>query len=85
MEITGKNFIGDRLSGIGEEHFRTFNPFKNIENKILFISATTAELKEAVTLADTDFPIYRELPNVQRASFLKAIGDEIIKIGLRNS
>ena len=50
MEITGKNFIGDRLSGIGEEHFRTFNPLKNIENKTLFISATTTELEEAVAL-----------------------------------
>jgi NADP-dependent aldehyde dehydrogenase len=80
MEITGKNFIGDRLSGIGEEHFRTFNPLKNIENKTLFISATTTELEEAVALADAAFPIYLELSDAQRASFLKAIGDEILKI-----
>jgi NADP-dependent aldehyde dehydrogenase len=80
MEITGKNFIGDRLSGLGEEHFRTFDPRKNIENKTLFISASTKELEEAVTLADAAFLIYRDLSDTQRSSFLKTIGDEILNI-----
>lgn len=81
MEITGKNFIGDRLSGLGDERYQTFDPLQNIENKTLFISATTAELEEAVALADAAFPIYCELSDAQRASFLRAIGEEILNIG----
>ena len=80
MEITGKNFIGDRLSSLGEEHYKTFDSLRNVENKTLFISANTKELEEAVTLADAAFPIYRDLSDTQRAFFLKTIGDEILKI-----
>ena len=36
MEITGRNFIGDRLSGLGDERYQTFDPLQNIENKTLF-------------------------------------------------
>jgi NADP-dependent aldehyde dehydrogenase len=80
MEITGKNFIGDRLSSLGEEYYKTFDSLRNVENKTLFISANTKELEEAVTLADAAFPIYRDLSDTKRAFFLKTIGDEILKI-----
>lgn len=81
MEITGKNFIGNRLSGIGNESFKTFDPLKNIENETLFVTATASELEEAVALADAAFPIYREISGIQRASFLKTIAEEILNLG----
>ena len=71
MEITGKNFIGDRLSSLGEEYYKTFDSLRNVENKTLFISANTKELEEAVTLADAAFPIYRDLSDTQRAFFFE--------------
>ena len=81
MEITGKNFIGDKLSGFGKVNYNTIDPLKNIENDILFVEATSEELEEAVALADLAFPIYRELSGAQRASFLNAIADEILNLG----
>ena len=81
MEITGKNFIGDKLSALGKVSYKTFDPLKNIENEILFVEATSLELEEAVALADAAFPIYRELSGAQRTSFLNAIADEILNLG----
>lgn len=81
MEIIGKNFIGDRLSGLGNVNYKTFDPQKNIENETFFVEATLAELEEAATLAEAAFPIYREIPGTRRASFLKAIADEILNLG----
>ena len=81
MEISGKNFIGDKLSGLGKVNYKTIDPLKNIENDTLFVEATLEELEEAVALADAAFPIYRELSGTQRASFLNAIADEILNLG----
>ena len=81
MKIIGKNFIGDRLSALGNINYRTFDPSKNIENKTCFVEATLEELEDAVTLADIAFPIYRETSGSQRASFLMAIADEILNLG----
>ena len=81
MEISGKNFIGDKLSGLGRVTYKTIDPLKNIENDTLFVEATSEELEEAVGLADTAFPIYREISGAQRASFLNAISDEILNLG----
>jgi len=81
MEITGKNFIGNKLSGFGKVNYKTIDPLKNIENDILFVEATSEELEEAVALADAAFPIYRELSGAQRATFLNTIADEILNLG----
>ena len=78
MEISGKNFIGDKLSGLGKVTYKTIDPLKNIENDTLFVEATSEELKEAVALADAAFPIYREVSGAQRAFFLNTISDEIL-------
>ena len=69
MEITGKNFIGDKLSALGKVSYKTVDPLKNIVNEILFVEATSLELEEAVALADAAFPIYREMSGAQRAFF----------------
>ena len=81
MEITGKNFIGDKLSALGKVSYKTVDPLKNIVNEILFVEATSLELEEAVALADAAFPIYREMSGAQRTSFLNAIADEILNLG----
>ena len=81
MEITGKNFIGNKLSGFGKVNYKTIDPLKNVENDILFVEATSEELEEAVALADAAFPIYRELSGAQRATFLNTIADEILNLG----
>jgi len=81
MEIIGKNFIGNQLSAMGNVQYKTFDPVKNQENETVFTEATSAELQEAVALADAAFPIYRKMKGVQRAAFLKAIADEIINLG----
>mgnify|MGYP003330005578 FL=1 len=81
MEIIGKNFIGNELSAEGNLNYKTFNPAKNIENETVFIDATISELDKALSLAESAFPIYSEMPGAQRASFLNTIADEILNLG----
>jgi len=81
MEIIGKNFIGNQLSAEGNLNYKTFNPAKNIENETVFIDATIAELDKALSLAESAFPVYSEMPGAQRASFLNTIADEILYLG----
>ena len=81
MNISGKNFIGDKLSGDGKVYYKTINPLKNVENQIEFVEATSSELEQAIDLADAAFPVYRELPGRIRADFLKSIADEILNLG----
>ena len=81
MEITGKNFIGNKLSGLGKLSYKTIDPLKNIENETLFLEATSEELEEAVALADVSFPFYSKVSGAQRASFLNAIADEVLNLG----
>ena len=69
LEIIGKNFIGDRLSALGNINYRTFDPSKNIENRTCFVEATHEELEDAVTLADIAFPIYRETSVLKELRF----------------
>ena len=81
MELTGKNYIGNTLSGKGGIFFKTINPIKNIENKTKFIEATEDEVKLAISLASESFNNYKEIPGIERSLFLKTIGDEIMKLG----
>ena len=81
MELTGKNYIGNTLSGKGGIFFKTINPIKNIKNKTKFIEATEDEVKLAISLASESFNNYKEIPGIERSRFLKTIGDEIMKLG----
>lgn len=81
MNISGKNFIGDKLSGDGKVYYKTINPLKNVENQIEFVEATSSELEQAIDLADAAFPVYSELSGRIRADFLKSIADEILNLG----
>ncbi|CAL2102213.1 Alpha-ketoglutaric semialdehyde dehydrogenase [Tenacibaculum sp. 190130A14a] len=79
--ITGKNYIGNKLSSNGNKTHKTFNPQLNKENDCDFYEATTEEVNEAVALAQSAFLEYKNYSGVQKASFLNAIADGILDLG----
>ena len=79
--ITGKNYIGNELSGIGNKSHKTINAKLNIENSINFIEATSNEINQAVNLAHESFQIYKNISGREKASFLNCIADEILALG----
>ena len=79
--ITGKNYIGNRLSAKGNTTYRTFNPKLNCQNTHLFTEATTEEIEEAISLATAAFKIYRNTSGREKASFLNTIVDELLALG----
>jgi NADP-dependent aldehyde dehydrogenase len=78
--ITGKNYIGNRLSAQGKTTYKTFNPQLNIENEHVFTEATPDEINEALRLADDAFKVYQSIPGLKKAAFLNAIADEILAL-----
>lgn len=78
--ITGKNYIGDKLSSKGGKTYRTFNPQLNIENQYEFVEATAKEINEAVVLASESFREFRIMSGKRKAEFLNAIADEILAL-----
>ena len=78
--ITGKNYIGNKLSAIGTIHHKTINPKLNIENPTEFIEATAEEIEEAAQLASEAFKVFRNVSGKQKAVFLNAIADEILAL-----
>jgi NADP-dependent aldehyde dehydrogenase len=78
--ITGKNYIGQKLSAKGSKTYKTFNPRLNIENPNVFTEATSDEINEAVTLASKAFKTFRSTSGKQKAEFLNAIADEILAL-----
>lgn len=78
--ITGKNYIGNNLSGKGDVKFTTLNPKLNTENPSTFVEATTEEVDMAAELAWDAFKTFRKIPGKQRAAFLNAIADLILEL-----
>ncbi len=78
--ITGKNYIGNKLSAKGNTTHKTFNPKLNIENDVEFYQATLEEVDEAVELANQAFKEYRNFSGIGKAEFLHAIADEILAL-----
>ena len=79
--ITGKNYIGNKLSAKGNISHKTINPKLNTENPIAFVEATPEEIEETTQLATQAFKVFRKVPGKQRAEFLNAIADEILNLG----
>ena len=46
--ISGKNYIGNKLSSEGDITFKTFNPLTNTENEIIFTEASDQEIEEII-------------------------------------
>ncbi len=81
MMITGKNYVGGRLSAEGDRVFKTFNPKKNESNTTEFTEATPQEIDEAARLAWVAFREYRNITGQQRAAFLNSIADHMLDLG----
>lgn len=78
--ITGKNYIGNTISGEGTKTFRTFNPIQNEENDQVYTEASDKEIDKALELASEAFKTFRNTSGRQKAAFLNAIADEILAL-----
>ena len=78
--ITGKNYIGNKLSAKGSKIYKTFNPQLNTENTFVFTEATDQEIDDATKLASQAFIKFKNTSGKQKASFLNAIADEILAL-----
>lgn len=81
MKITGANYIGFSTGTKGKDRFQAFSPAANSYLEEHFTLATTEELESALALSEKAFIPYSELPFIQRAGFLDAIGEEIVALG----
>lgn len=81
MELTGKNIIGNTLSGEQQTIFRAINPSTGKTIEPAFHEASKKEIDDAIAKADKAFQIYRTKSGKERAEFLEAIADEILAIG----
>lgn len=79
--ITGKNYIGNLLSSIGQKTFTTFNPVTNKENETVFYEASQLEIEESLSLANRAFKKYQLVSGNEKFSFLNEIAIEIEKLG----
>jgi len=79
--ITGKNYIGNKLSAKGTKTFRTFNSQTNTENTFVITEATSEEINQAAELATKTFQTYSKKSGKEKASFLRAIAEEIEALG----
>jgi 2,5-dioxopentanoate dehydrogenase len=79
--MTGKNIIGDSLSGEGKEIFYGENPATGQKLEPGFYEATQKEIDKAIEKASTAFQKYRNVSGKDKATFLEAIADEIVGIG----
>jgi NADP-dependent aldehyde dehydrogenase len=75
--ITGKNYIGNLLSSIGNITFKTFNPQTNLENAIVYHEAGSLEIEKAVELASEAFKEFSKVSGERKSTFLNEIANEI--------
>lgn len=80
-ETTTKNIIGSSLSAEGPRKFFSVDPSTASQIPGAFSIATTNEVDRAAKLAATAFQSYRKLAGRDKAIFLEAICDEILKTG----
>ncbi len=80
MELTGKQFIGNRDQAEGEATFKAFSPQDGILLDPEFHEATESEVDQVAKLAEDAFKIYRDIQPPQRAEFLEAIAEEILAL-----
>ena len=78
--LTGKNYIGNELSAEGTSVFESTDPASN-EKLNKFYSATENEVNAAVEKAAAAFSVYSAITARDRATFLDAIGEEVLNLG----
>lgn len=81
VELTGKNIVGESLSGEGSIVFYGENPADGSRLEPGFHEASEKEVWAAIEKAAKAFDTYRDKTGSQRADFLDAIADEILAIG----
>ena len=81
MKLTGKNFIGNEKSSVGNSTFKAVNPATGKKLDTSFIEAVPAEIDKAAQKAEAAFKIYRNKSGQEKAVFLDAIADEISILG----
>lgn len=79
--ITGKNYIGNLLSSIGNKTFKTFNPQTNLENEFVFSEASNVEIEQATELATEAFQKFQKVTGAKKCEFLNEIANEIESLG----
>ena len=79
--ITGKNYIGNKLSSDGTVTYQTTDPKQNTKNKAVFYEASKEEVNEAVEKASKAFDSYKAKSDAERANFLNEIATEIENMG----
>ena len=81
MKLTGENFIGIKRSSTGETTFKAYDPVAAVSISPDFHEATTVEVDDAASLAETAFLEYRKKSGKERAAFLRKIAEEIEALG----
>ncbi len=81
MALLGTQFIGAKRSGTSSGSFQAINPVNNEKLAIDFKETSSAELEEAVQLAEAAFATYSLTSSEARAQFLEQIADEILALG----
>ena len=79
--ISGKNYIGKLLTAKGSTKFKTFNPLLNQHNTWEITEATIEEVHQAAELAAVAFKTYAQFSGKKKATFLRAIAEEIEVLG----
>src|SRR5688572_12237376 len=79
--MTGKNIIGETLSGEGKEIFYGENPATGQKLEPGFYEATQDEINKAIDKAALAFQKYRLVSGKDKATFLETIADEIVALG----
>ncbi|GLX79536.1 aldehyde dehydrogenase [Thalassotalea insulae] len=81
MSISGKNLIAGEWSGDFTKGFSATNAVKNEPMPEVFADASETEVEQAIARAHQAFASYSQLPAVQRAKFLRTIGEQIVALG----
>src|SRR5579863_639301 len=82
MNLQGKSIIGRNLAEASGNTFHGIRAATGEPLEPAYQAATVADLNRAVDLASNAFPAFRDLPRSTRAAFLRAIADNLEKIGV---
>src|SRR5690348_1646827 len=81
MNLHGKNFIGNQLSGGIAQSFTALSPLNRTVLPGQFYSAGPEDVDRAMELAEAAFKTYGKTSGEQRAAFLERIAEEILALG----
>jgi 2,5-dioxopentanoate dehydrogenase len=81
MGLHGKNFIGSRVSALGDRTFHGFDSRSGKKLETPFYEATDEEIDAALKLAADAFPLLRQALPETIAGFLEAVASELEALG----